>query len=109
MVMPASAIVQPGLDGADFVGAGRAGEELAEALEAGVVGRVSVVLLGNVFASVVGVPKLDEGASDGRAAAGEDAFGQISDFADGLGQTVVDIDQIVVLFGRHGCRRRVLS
>ena len=89
--------VGDGLDRAEVVFAGRAGQEPAEALEVRVALVAALVAVGvEVDAVGVALPDLDDGVADRVALGVEDAAGQVRDLADGRRDGVVDDDQVVV-------------
>ena len=85
-----------GLDGAEIILAGGAGEEAAEALEICVAPGLAVAAGVEVDALAIDLPDLDDGVADRVAFRIEQAAGEVGDLADGGGDAVVDDEKIVV-------------
>jgi hypothetical protein len=109
VIVPRASVVEAGFDRAEFEFAARPGEELAEAREVRIARRIPRRVRGvKIIAFPVRVPKLDERAANRRAAGSEDASAQIRDRSRRSGQTVVELDEVVVLVERDVVRERIV-
>src|SRR6185369_4665121 len=95
MDMRRAAGIGDGFDGAEIIFAGGSGQETAEPLEMTIPGGMGVPGM-EVNAIAVALPDFDEGVPDGIAAAIQDAAAQVSDFADGRGEAVIDDDEVII-------------
>jgi hypothetical protein len=90
-----------GLDRAEKVFAGRAGQKAAEPLKVG-VSFIPVAAAGmEIGGVVVDLPDFDQGVPERVATAVKDAPAQIGDLADRRGKPVVDDQQVIVGVERH--------
>jgi hypothetical protein len=100
MDVPGPAGIKDGLDAAEIVLAGRAGEEAAEALEIwiGLCVFVGGMMINPV---IVGLPDFDQRVAKGISAAVENASGEVRDLARGRRKRVVYDDKVVVSIERE--------
>ena len=93
--VPGTARIKDRLDGAEIILAGGSSEKTAKALEVLVAGGVGVLAV-QIDAVIVHLPDLDQGIANRVPFDIEDATAQVSDFAHGWRERVVDDDQVIV-------------
>src|SRR5437588_9084520 len=110
MVMPRSAIVQTGFDGAEQKLPARSRQELAEAAEIRIGGRIPRgVCRVKVIACIVRVPQFNERSTNGRPTARQHSTAQVGDYSGGDGKIVVQLREVVVFVQWHVRRQRIIG